>query len=79
MVGLRGSPTGCGAMVGSVGAVTAGVIADLVGVDAASWTVAALTALSGLTVVVRIYETHRPTTPANMLTDNTFVATPSNR
>ncbi len=48
----------------AVGALTAGVIADLVSLDAAIWTVAALTALSGLIVVVRMYETHRPATAA---------------
>ena len=48
----------------AIGALTAGVIADLVGLDAAIWTVAALTALSGLIVVVRMYETHRPGTSA---------------
>ena len=46
----------------AIGALTAGLIADLVGLDAAIWTVAALTALSGLIVVVRMYETHRPAT-----------------
>jgi MFS family permease len=45
----------------AVGALTAGIIADLVGLDAAIWTVAALTAISGLIVVVRMYETHHPT------------------
>jgi MFS family permease len=64
----------------AVGAVTAGVIADLVGLDAAIWTVAALTALSGLVVVVRMYETHRPPSPPGRLTDAppAVVATPSN-
>jgi MFS family permease len=42
----------------AVGALTAGIVADLVGLDAAIWTVAALTAVSGLVVVVRMYETH---------------------
>jgi MFS family permease len=40
-----------------VGALLAGVIADLAGMTAAIWTVAALTALSGLVVVIRMYET----------------------
>jgi MFS family permease len=44
----------------AVGALLAGVIADLAGMPAAIWTVAALTALSGLIVAVRMYET-RPT------------------
>jgi MFS family permease len=47
----------------AVGALLAGVIADAFGLDAAIWTVAALTAASGLVVAVRMYETHRrPTT-----------------
>jgi len=42
----------------AVGALTAGIVADLLGLDDAIWTVAALTAVSGLVVVVRMYETH---------------------
>jgi MFS family permease len=42
----------------AVGALLAGVIADLVGLAAAIWTVAALTAVSGLIVALRMYETH---------------------
>lgn len=42
----------------AVGALLAGVVADLLGVPAAIWTVAALTAASGLVVAVRMYETH---------------------
>jgi MFS family permease len=44
----------------AVGALTAGIVADLVGLDAAIWTVAVVTALSGVVVVIRMYETHRP-------------------
>jgi len=44
----------------AVGALLAGVVADLLGLAAAVWVVAALTALSGLVVAVRMYETHRP-------------------
>ena len=44
----------------AVGALLAGVVADLVSVEAAIWTVAALTAASGLVVAVRMYETHPP-------------------
>ena len=44
----------------AVGALVAGVIADLVSIEAAIYTVAALTAASGLVVVVRMYETHPP-------------------
>jgi MFS family permease len=41
----------------AVGALLAGVIADLVGIEAAIWTVAAITALSGVVVALRMYET----------------------
>jgi MFS family permease len=43
----------------AVGALLAGIVADLLGVRAAVWTVAALTLLSGLVVQARMYETHR--------------------
>ncbi|MGZ4559962.1 MAG: MFS transporter, partial [Mycobacteriaceae bacterium] len=47
----------------AVGALLAGIVADALGVRAAVWTVAALTAVSGLVVAVRMYETHqRPAT-----------------
>ena len=42
----------------AVGALLAGIIADLLGIRAAIWVVAALTAASGLVVAVRMYETH---------------------
>jgi MFS family permease len=42
----------------AVGALLAGVLADWLSVAAAIWAVAALTALSGLIVLVRMYETH---------------------
>jgi MFS family permease len=42
----------------AVGAVMAGLIADAYGIRAAVWTVAALTAVSGLVVAARMYETH---------------------
>jgi MFS family permease len=41
----------------AVGAILAGVIADAFGIAAAIWSVAALTALSGLVVAIRMYET----------------------
>jgi MFS family permease len=48
----------------AVGALLAGLVADALGVAAAVWTVAALTAGSGLVVAVRMYETHhRPGAP----------------
>jgi len=49
----------------AVGALLAGLIADLVSITAAIWAVAALTALSGSLVAVRMYETHdiNPGTP----------------
>ncbi|MCV2488679.1 MFS transporter [Geodermatophilus sp. YIM 151500] len=43
----------------AVGAVLAGVVADALGLVAAVWVVAALTAASGAVVAVRMYETHR--------------------
>ena len=42
----------------AVGALLAGVLADAASLDAAIWTVAALTAASGGIVAVRMYETH---------------------
>lgn len=42
----------------AVGALVAGVVADVVGVHAAVWSVAVLTALSGVVVAARMYETH---------------------
>jgi MFS family permease len=44
----------------AVGALLAGIVADALGLAAAIWTVAALTAASGVVVAVRMYETHRP-------------------
>jgi MFS family permease len=43
----------------AVGALLAGVTADWLGLAAAIWAVAALTAASGVVVAVRMYETHR--------------------
>jgi MFS family permease len=42
----------------AVGALLAGLIADLAGLEAAVWVVAVLTAVSGVLVAVRMYETH---------------------
>ena len=42
----------------AIGALLAGILADLISIPAAIYTVAALTALSGLVVAVRMYETH---------------------
>ena len=47
----------------AVGALLSGGIADLWGLRAAVWTIAALTAASGLLVAARMYETHRPPSP----------------
>lgn len=44
----------------AVGAILAGVLADLVSLEAAIYAVAALTAISGIVVIVRMYETHPP-------------------
>jgi len=43
------------------GALLAGMLADFVSIEAAIYAVAILTALSGLVVMVRMYETHPPT------------------
>jgi MFS family permease len=50
----------------AVGALVAGVIADAFGLEAAIWVVAALTALSGLAVALRMYETHPQTRAAEL-------------
>ena len=42
----------------AVGALLAGVLADAFDIEVAIWAVAGLTALSGIVVVVRMYETH---------------------
>lgn len=42
------------------GALVAGLIADVFGMSAAIWVVAALTAASGLVALVRMYESHPP-------------------
>jgi MFS family permease len=44
----------------AVGAIISGIVADLWGLRAAVWVVAAITAASGLVVARRMYETHRP-------------------
>ncbi len=44
----------------AVGAIIAGIIADWLGLSAAIWAVAALTAVSGIIVALRMYETHSP-------------------
>jgi MFS family permease len=48
----------------AVGALLAGLVADFAGLRAAVWVVAALTAVSGLVVGVRMYETHPATARA---------------
>ena len=47
----------------AVGALLSGAIADLWGIRPAIWTIAALTAASGLLVAARMYETLRPPAP----------------
>ena len=48
----------------ALGALLAGLVADLAGLDVAVWVVAALTAASGLIVAGRMYETHPATARA---------------
>jgi MFS family permease len=47
----------------AIGALIAGITADLLGLRAAIWLIAALTAASGIIVAIRMYETH-PRQPA---------------
>ncbi|MDQ0960284.1 MFS family permease [Streptomyces sp. B4I13] len=49
----------------AVGALVAGILADAYSLTTAIWTVAALTAASGLVVAVRMYETHPRPAPAD--------------
>ena len=53
----------------AVGALLAGALADLLGLAAALWGVAGLTAASGLVVAFRMYETHHPNRQAPARTD----------
>jgi MFS family permease len=48
----------------AIGALIAGITADLLGLRAAIWVVAVITAASGLLVAIRMYETHQRTTSA---------------
>ena len=57
----RSASTGCGATPGSPSAhCWPGILADLISIEAAIYAVAALTAASGIVVIVRMYETHPP-------------------
>ena len=47
----------------AVGALLAGLLADAFDIRFAIWAVAAITAASGIVVLLRMYETHRPGTP----------------
>ena len=51
----------------AVGALLAGTVADAAGLEAAIWAVGALTAVSGVVVAIRMYETH-PTAVRRMAT-----------
>jgi MFS family permease len=44
----------------AVGAVLGGIVADLMGLHAAVWAAAGISAVSALVVAVRMYETHQP-------------------
>jgi MFS family permease len=46
----------------ALGGLLGGIVADLLNPEAAIWVVAGITALSGLIVAVRMYETHHPNT-----------------
>ncbi len=58
--GWAGEAALLGVLGFAVGALVAGVVADLLGPKAAIWGVAGITAASGLVVAVRMYETHAP-------------------
>jgi MFS family permease len=60
----------------AVGAVLAGILADVFNIQTAIWAVAALTAASGLVVAIRMYETH-PRTPAQPASPPTALRTGS--
>ena len=51
----------------AVGALLAGMLADLFGVSTAVWAIAGLTAASGVVVARRMYETHRATAPSHVV------------
>jgi MFS family permease len=51
----------------AVGALVAGLLADAIGIRGAVWVVAGLTAVSGLVVVLRMYETHSAGSGSNAL------------
>ena len=55
----------------AVGALLAGIVADLVNLQAAIWVVAAITAGSGLVVARRMYETHPRPAPAPLFANTT--------
>src|SRR5205807_8331262 len=57
----------------AVGAILAGVLADIFGVTTAIWAVAALTGLSGLVVALRMYETHPRSAPPTSADERTIV------
>lgn len=50
----------------AIGALVTGVLADVLGIRTAIWTVAAITAASGLVVAARMYETHHITAPRQL-------------
>ena len=54
----------------AVGALLAGLLADLFDVRVAIWAVAAITAVSGVVVIVRMYETHPPGARVQPLPDD---------
>ncbi len=70
----------------AVGAILSGILADAYGIRAAIWTIAALTAASGIVVAIRMYETRpvrRPTgskrQPRNPVTRSETIASSTSR
>lgn len=58
----------------AVGALLAGVVADLISIPAAIYAVAVVTGISGILVAVRMYETHPHTTPTRSSSTNSSSA-----
>ena len=56
----------------AVGALLAGVVADLISIPAAIYAVAVVTGISGILVAVRMYETHPHTTPTRSSSTSSF-------
>jgi MFS family permease len=63
----------------AVGAIIAGALADAFDIRVAIWAVAAITAASGVAVMVRMYETHPPGAPVLPVPDERRTDAPEHR